>query len=186
MTAVSDENGALLEVLALTEAPPTTLEERIARIEDREQIRELVMRYAYLCDARQWDDLLDLYTDDIERVLGGTLTEQVRGKEALRALLVAPVLPRKDAGAAGPPPASKLATYALRHLVADEIIRIAGDGRTATAAVAYSLVAVDPADERRGQHEGAYVFSFRKVDGAWKFSRQVIFSNNAMNPLFRA
>ncbi len=31
-----------------------------------------------------------------------------------------------------------------------------------------------------------YVFDFRKVDGTWRFSRQLIFSNNAHNPLFQA
>ena len=38
------------------------------------------MAYGYLEDARRWDDMLALYTDDIERELAGSLTEIVRGK----------------------------------------------------------------------------------------------------------
>ncbi len=180
-----DENSALLEVLARPDRVPTTIEERVADLEDRERIRDLIMRYAYLCDARDWDALLALYTDDIERVLAGTLVERVEGKPALRERLVAPALPRKG-GVGGAPAPDRLATYTLRHLMADDVIRIAEDGATATAAVAYTLVAIDPAERRRGAHEGAYVFDFRKSDGTWRFCRQLIFSNNAYNPLFQA
>lgn len=38
------------------------------------------------------DDLLALYTDDIERVLAGSLIERVQGKAALREKLIAPTL----------------------------------------------------------------------------------------------
>jgi SnoaL-like protein len=181
---VDDENAALLEVLALPDRAPTSIEERVADLEDRQQIRDLVLRYAYLCDAREWDELLELYTDDIERVLAGTLVEQVRGKAELRERLVSPVLARKGETPGAPPP-DKLATYSLRHLIADDVVRIADDGEHATAAVAYTLVAIDPVDRRRGAHEGAYVFSFRKDEGRWRFCRQVIFSNSAHNPLFQ-
>ena len=34
-------------------------------------------------------------------------------------------------------------------------------------------------------HEGAYVFTFRKIDGTWKFTRQVVMANTAFNPMFR-
>jgi hypothetical protein len=180
-----DENAALLEVIALTDRAPESVADRVADLEDREAIHDLIMKYAYLCDAREWDALLDLYTDDIERVLAGTLDERLRGKAALRERLVAPALPRKD-GDGGPPSPSTLERYGLRHLIADEVIRIAGDGTTARAAVAYSLVAIDPVERRRGAHEGAYVFDFRNVDGTWRFSRQLIFSDNAYNPLFQA
>lgn len=48
------------------------------------------MRYGYLEDARRWDDMLALYTDDIERVLAGSLVERVQGKAALRERLFRP------------------------------------------------------------------------------------------------
>ena len=61
------------------------LEARVARAEARQQIRDLIMVYGYLEDARRWDDMLALYTDDIERVLAGSLVETVQGKAALPA-----------------------------------------------------------------------------------------------------
>ncbi len=76
----------------------------------------------------------------------------------------------------------------LRHLMFSEVIRIADDGGTATAAVQYVLAATreDPDGFRRGSHEGSYVFDFRNEDGTWKFCRQLIVTNNAHNPMFRA
>ena len=66
--------------------------ERVQVLEDRHAVRDLIMTCGYLRDARRWDDLLDLYTDDIERILAGSLEERVQGKAALRAKLVAPTL----------------------------------------------------------------------------------------------
>lgn len=40
------------------------LEERIRRIEDREQIRDLVSRYGYVVDGRDIEALADLFTPD--------------------------------------------------------------------------------------------------------------------------
>ena len=59
--------------------------------------------------------------------------------------------------------------------------------KTARAAVQYQMVATsdDARGFRHGSHEGSYVFDFRKEDGQWRFSRQLIVSNNAHNPMFQ-
>lgn len=180
------EIDVLLEVVQRPERERETTEERVQALADREEIRDLIMAYGYLCDARRWDDLLALYTDDIERVLAGTLTERVRGKAALREKLVAPTLERSGGGG-GPPPPARLEQLELRHLMASEVVRLGDDGLTATAAVQYQMVATsdDERGFRRGAHEGSYVFDFRKVDGRWRFSRQFIVSDNAHNPMFQ-
>ena len=178
-----DELEQVLEVFRRPERPRTTVEERLTALEDKTAIRELIMAYGYLCDARRWDELLEHYTDDIERVLGGTLAERIKGKEALKQVYEAPVLPREDGQA---PPASEINTYELRHLIVGDMVRLGDDGTTAWAVAAYSMVASkgEVADFVRGQHEGAYVFEFRKVDGRWKVSHFTVFSENARNPLF--
>ena len=162
------------------------LEARVARAEARQQIRDLIMVYGYLEDARRWDDMLALYTDDIERVLAGSLVETVQGKAALRARLVDPVMAAKSGAAAAP--RTEVERLGLRHLMFGEVIRIADDGTRATATLQYILVATrDGADgQRRGSHEGSYVFDFRRIDGEWRFCRQLIVTNNAHNPMFRA
>jgi 3-phenylpropionate/cinnamic acid dioxygenase small subunit len=181
------EIEALLAVVLRPEARRPTLEARLTALEDRQAVRDRINEYAYLCDARRWDDLLALYTDDIERVLAGTLTEVVRGKAALREKLVAPTLDRRSLPGAAPPP-DHLLTMRMRHLIAGDVIRLGDDGMTAAAAVQYALVATsdDERGFRRGVHEGSYVFDFRKVDGTWLFARQHIVSDNAHNPMFQA
>jgi hypothetical protein len=175
----------MLEVFRRPERPRTTVEERLTAIEDRQRVREVLMAYGYLCDARLWDELLELYTDDVERVLGGTLTENIKGKDALREVYLAPVLPREDGDA---PPAAEINAYEIRHLIVGDIVRLGDDGETAWAAASYSLVASkgDIDDFVRAGHEGGYILEFRKVDGAWLVSKFTVFSENARNPLFRS
>ena len=184
----ADEEAALLAALALPEAPCANAEERLRALEDERAIRDLIHRYGYLCDARRWDELLELYTDDIERTLGGTLREHVKGKPALRAKLVAPTLERKRAGDAAAPPPDRLLALSFRHLMASEVVRRTSPDE-ATAVVQYTLVATcdDGREPSRGAHEGSYIFRFRRgPDGRWRFCAQTIFSDNARNPMFQA
>jgi len=181
------EMTAMLEVVQRPERARTSVDERVQALEDRDEIRGLIMTYGYLCDARRWDDLLALYTDDIERVLAGSLVERVQGKPALREKLVAPTLEHRSGEGAAPPP-SHLEQLELRHLMASDLVRLGDDGVTARAVVQYQMVAVsdDERGFRRGAHEGSYVFDFRKEDdGRWRFCRQFIVSNNAHNPMFQ-
>ncbi len=182
----ADEIDALLGVVQRAERPRATVEERVQALEDRETIRGLIMAYGYPCDSRRWDELLELYTDDIERILAGTLVERVQGKAALREKLVAPTLERRSGEGSAPPP-NQLEALGLRHLMASDVVRLGDDGVTATAAVQYQMVATadDEQGFRRGSHEGSYVFEFRKDGGRWRFSRQFIVSDNAHNPMFR-
>ena len=181
------EMTAMLEVVQQPERPRESIDERVQALEDRDEIRGLIMRYGYLCDARRWDDLLELYTDDIERVLAGSLVERVQGKAALREKLVAPTLQHRSGDGAAPPP-SALEQLELRHLMASDLVRLGDDGLTAQAVVQYQMVAVsdDEGGFRRGAHEGSYVFDFRReADGRWRFCRQFIVSDNAHNPMFQ-
>lgn len=181
-----EELAAILEVANRRERPRATLDERVELLEARRAITDLVMLYGWLCDARRWDELLDHYTDDLERTLLGTLDERVKGKEKLRELYDRPQLPRRG-DAAGPPPADQINTYELRHLIHPPVVRVADDGRTATVAAVYSLVASsgDGPSFRRGEHEGGYIFGMRRErDGRWRFASMVVISENARNPLF--
>jgi 3-phenylpropionate/cinnamic acid dioxygenase small subunit len=179
------EETELLAAVTRREQPRRTPEAQLDAAEDRETIRDLIMRYGYLEDARRWDDMLALYTDDIERVLAGSLVERVQGKAALRERLFRPVMV-STAGQAGAAQ-DELDRLGLRHLMASDVIRLSDDGTHAVAAVQYTMVATrdDEHGFRRGSHEGSYVFEFRKEAGTWKFSRQVIITDNAHNPMFR-
>ena len=181
------EQQLLIDAVLSPDKPEADLEKRIAAIEDKSAIRDLIMQYGYLCDARMWDQLLELYTDDIERELGGTLTEFVKGKKALREKLERPTLERKHLDAEAAAAAQFLENLELRHLMASEVIRLDSDGNSAQAVVQYALAVISDANGecRKGVHEGSYIFSFRKQKNGWKFSKQIIFSDNARNPMFQ-
>ena len=50
-----DEIELLLAVVRTPERARTSLEERIALLEDHRQLHDLVLTYGWLCDARRWD-----------------------------------------------------------------------------------------------------------------------------------
>lgn len=182
-----DELAMLLDVVRTPERSRDTLEERIQLIEDHRRISDLVMAYGWLCDARLWDELLELYTDDFERFLVGTLEEHLVGKEILRERYVSPVLPHSD-GKGGPPPASQINSYEIRHMIHPPVIRVADDSQTATVAAVYSIVATDGDgnDVARGEHEGGYIFKLRREpELGWRFTCLTVISENARNPLFK-
>jgi hypothetical protein len=183
-----DELAMLLDVVRTPERPRETLEEKVALIEDKQRLNDLVLAYGWLCDARRWDELLELYTDDFERFLVGTLEEHLVGKEVLRERYFAPVLPRKGDGS-GPPPASQINTYEIRHMIHPAVVRVDDDNVHATVAAVYSIVATtgDGPDFRRGEHEGGYIFGFRREpEVGWRFNRMTVISENARNPLFQS
>ena len=183
-----EEVDGLLAVLRMPPPQPGTPDERLQLLEDIEAIRDLIMRYGYLCDFHRWDELFELYTDDIERTLAGTLAEVVKGKDQLRPLLEAPALPVRAEDGQGENLVSGRGAIPLtpRHLICGEVIRIADDRSEAWAVAQYTLVMTKEQGEwDRGAHEGAYVFHFRPDDGRWKFDRMTVIANSAHNPIFR-
>jgi hypothetical protein len=183
----NSEIDELLAVVRMPEKERTTVEDRLQLAEDHRRIQDLVMAYGWLCDRRNWDELLDLYTDDFERRLGGTLDEVAKGKETLRELYFRPVLPRSG-GAEGPPSADVINTYELRHLIHPPVIRVADDNNDATVGAVYSLVATsgDGPDLRRGEHEGIYIFGLRREpEHGWRFATMKVISENSRNLLFQ-
>lgn len=184
---MTDEIGALLDVLRLPERKRTTTEERLQAIEDKIAIRELMLAYGYLCDARRWHDLVEHFTEDVERLLGGTLTEHTIGKTELLQRYLAPALTAANEEVTLRDNAD-VETYGLKHLMVDDVVRLSDDGDEAWAVARTQLVATSEstAGFQRGAHEASHVFQFRRVGGEWKIARFAVFSNAAHNPLFGA
>jgi hypothetical protein len=182
-----EELELLLDVVRRPERPRTTVEERLQLLEDHRRIADLVMAYGWLCDARRWDELLELYTDDFERFLLGTLEEHLVGKEALRAAYERPVLPRKG-GAGGLGDDTRPESLEIRHMIHPPVIRVSDDGDHAHVAAVYGMVVTsgDGPAVRRGEHEGGYLFELRREPEGWRFCRMSVISENARNPMFWA
>lgn len=176
----------VLDVVRRPERPRSSLEERVTLLEDHRQITDLVMAYGWLCDARLWDELLDLYTDDFERFLLGTLDEHLVGKEALRRAYESPMLPRAD-GKGGLSRDLLPESLEIRHMIHPPVTRVSDAGDHAIVAAVYGLVVTsgEGPSTRRGQHEGAYIFELRKVpEVGWRFCKMSVISENARNQMF--
>lgn len=182
---VSEQNR--FEVINKRDGTPRSLEARLQRLQDKEAIHDLMMRYGHYCDAQDWARVCDLYTDNVERVLTGTLDERVKGKARLLNLYLNPVLPTKDGkklGAAVPVGKSKTT---VRHMFASPVIRIAADGKQAWLTSYFSLIRSNekPAGFERHVHEGTYIFTFVKQGRQWKISKMVVNTEIGHDPGFQ-
>lgn len=128
-----------------------TLEERVQRLEDIEEIRRLKIRYAQLCDANyDPDGIAALFTEDA--VFEGGALGDYKGREAIRQFMAG---------------VSKQITFAV-HFMIGHMIDIAPSGKEATGSW-YLLDAVT-VKGRADWIAVTYDERYRKVDGRWLFS----------------
>jgi hypothetical protein len=162
------------------------LEEKLQLVIDKQRIAEMIHEYAFACDSRQWDVLEELYDENIERVMSGTLSETVRGRDKLIALHANPALPRAEGVEMEKRDLGKIKGLEIRHLIGTQMVRIGNDNQHAWALCHYQMALVGQENDQweRGLHEGTYLFSFSKESGAWKFIQHLIWTNNAANPMF--
>lgn len=125
------------------------LERRLQRLEDRAAIQELLARYAMACDLRDFDALIDTFTDDgiFHSVIGAT-----RGRDELRAYY------EDRFSRYGP-------TFHVPHsLVLEELVDDHARGRVQ----AHSEIMMDEGLFVSGH---VYVDEYERTsDGAWRFS----------------
>ncbi len=166
----------------------TATDEIVQLLADKQRIEEMIHEYGVACDSQGWDTLQEIYAENIERIMTGTLSETVQGRDQLIELHRNPVLPRAPGMKTVNVGLARFRDRELRHLISTKIIRVS-DGNTKAWALAYYQMAVVGQDDdgwHRGEHEGTYVFSFSKETGAWQFTQHLIWTNNAVNPMFSA
>ena len=129
-----------------------TLETRLRRLEDLEEIRRLHVEYGRALDARDFEAYCGLFTEDGEFVSNGTV---YRGREAIRGML--------DGLGAGP------AGQNL-HLFANPAIELRGDRATATLTWAFVVAGEDGRPALRLL--GRYSDVLRRDSGRWRFERR--------------
>jgi uncharacterized protein (TIGR02246 family) len=134
-----------------------SVEERLGRLEDREEIRQLVQDYRRHLDARDLAAYARLFTQDGEW-LGGT--GYGRGPTAIRDMLTERL--------AGNPPAPGPTSW---HLVSDPEIRL--DGDQATGSVTWALIQRGEGDTPVIRLLGHYEDTYRRENGRWRFQRRV-------------
>ena len=131
------------------------LKRRLQVMEDKEAIRDVLVRYAFTADLERTDDFIKLWTEDGTFDLG-TQYGVWKGREQIKQLLDGPV--------------HKSITNRSQHLMVHYIINV--DGDTATAA-GYSLVTVHWQAGFGIFRCGFRTFRFRRVEGRWLIQETV-------------
>ena len=154
----------LLSLLGLapvaTAAAPQAevLLQRAQRLADVAEIKRLQAIYGYYLDRSDWDNVVDICTDDIVAEYGSSGV--YRGKAQYRAMLYA-----IGYGKAG------LRVGQLRdHIPLQPVIHIDADGRTAHGRW-MALVLLGQYGEYARWQTGPYENEYRKENGRWKISR---------------
>jgi hypothetical protein len=131
---------------------PITIEERVQRMEDLEEIRHLFTAYAIYLDHANYDAYAGLFALSGQLDLGSA--GQATGRAAIRALIEKLLQHR---------------TTPVRHIISSPVIRL--DGARATASVMWTMLSCSsdgrPAIGMVGHHEDIIV----REDGVWKFQR---------------
>jgi hypothetical protein len=138
-----------------TAAGDPSLPARIQSLEDREEIRNVLLEYGRTLDARDFAAYSRLFAKDGEWKGGfGSVT----GPAAIQAFM------EKNIGAGGKPGA----TY---HLLSNFVINVQGDTATAWSRWAY----VTPGADKKPviSQGGHYDDTFTRENGHWKFKRRV-------------
>jgi hypothetical protein len=174
------------EKAPLWERQRETLEEKLEFMIDKQRIHDLVHEYALATDAKSWDVHQKLYHEDIERIMTGTLDETVHGRDNLIALHINPALPHKEDMTTKKRDFARIEGLEIRHLIGSLMTRVSDDNQEAWAICHYQMALVGRENDawEHGRHEGTYVFSFVKTEGFWQFKQHLIWTNNAINPMF--
>jgi uncharacterized protein (TIGR02246 family) len=137
-------------------ADPTTVEARLRRLEDLEEIRELFLRYQRCLDAKDFAGYAGLFAEDGVFVAGAL---EARGPAAIEELvrgMLGSLLTESSGDDA--------------HLVVNPSVTV--DGDRATAAVTWVYVVRSAEDEPRLAKLGHYDDVLARTAAGWRFLRR--------------
>lgn len=153
VTDANDDIQAAALLLQIEE-----LEQSLTRVKGTNEIKRLQRTYGYYIDRSEWDNVVDLLTDDATAEYGNAGVYV--GKESVRALLYGVGYGEKG-----------LQPQQLReHIQLQPVITIAADGNTAKGRWR-GLVLLGQYEEYARWQEGPYENEYRKEDGVWKISK---------------
>lgn len=131
-----------------------SLEARVQRLEDREELKELRARYCYCVDTEDWESFFDLFTDDPVLDFGGMGVYEGRdGLEEFTREFV-------DAQLQG-----------SAHMLTNPILDIDGDRATGKW---YVEAPITFADGSGAWRQGYYRDEYRRVDRTWKIAHSTM------------
>jgi 3-phenylpropionate/cinnamic acid dioxygenase small subunit len=122
---------------------------------DYEAIRQLMYRYSFYVDQRDYDKLLAHATFSLIWQTEGIEHTGIRGAEEIRAYYANHQKDRRPS----------------RHVVTNVLIEIAEDGQTASV-YAYVTSVGHPPEPPSVLLSGHYEDRFEKIDGEWRFTQK--------------
>jgi len=139
---------------------PESIETRLRRLEDREEIRQVLIDYGRTLDKRDFDGFSKLFSRNAEYAGGGS-TEVIKGAGAI-AKSLKEIIQKNPAGLNSP----------NFHLFSNETIQIKGDEASASSMGAFVV---------RGDNNlpetvmlATYYDVLIRENGSWKFKRRVV------------
>ena len=154
-------DGDTDRALAQLQGRVAALKQRIARLQDADQIENLISAYGYYLDKQQWDQLADLFADD------GSMEISLRGiyigKPSIRRALELFGPQNIEPG------------HLHNHIQLQPVIHIADDGIHAwSRSRALSELATY---QRIGMWgDGVYVNEYVKENGIWKIAKDHVYT----------
>ena len=174
-------NPTQLEILYFREKQPTSLEERLDRLESKLEIMSIVNMYSQSHDLQDWDLFMDYCTDDIERVITGSVSSRDVGKQQLHEVYKrGQRMARPDGTQVVYDPSIK-----RKHMVVTPVARISDDGKMGWYSGYTSLVSTKdtPGGHVRSQHEAIILLTFVREGGRWKVKRMNLNTELGHDPL---
>jgi hypothetical protein len=135
------------------------MESRLRQLEDREEIRRLLIDYGRHLDQRDFDAFSRLFAEEDGEWIGGM--GKAKGSKAIRKLMEDTI--GKNAENSGPP------NY---HLFTNEMIDV--NGNRASATTKWMFVVQSENGRPQPIYLGHYEDTFIRQNGRWKFLKRVV------------
>jgi hypothetical protein len=149
-----------------------SVEARLQRLEDREEIRQLLMDYGRFLDKRDFASFSRLFAEKEGEWIGGM--GKAKGTEAIRKLMEDTI--GRDTGGQMSAP-----NY---HLFTNEVIQV--NGNEAKAATKWIFVVQSASKQPQPFYLGHYEDTLVREQGRWKFLRRLVYGDiPADDPLSR-
>ncbi len=157
---------------AISAEKKESIEARLKRMENREEIRQLLTDYGRYLDQRDWASFSQLFAEKDGEWIGGM--GRAKGSQEVRKLMVDTIGSNKGTPAAG-------GNY---HLFMNETIDVNGD--TGKATTKWMFVVQNSSKQPQPFYLGHYEDTLIREQGRWKFLKRVVYSDiPADDPLSR-
>lgn len=171
-----------MDVVRIKESEPANLEQRVARLEAKLAIIDLMASYAagvQIGDAGSMDG----FADDVEYVLAGTIDMRANGKKEMQDYH------RTNRGYKRVIDGKRIwrgSDTNFRHMMCLPVIRVADDCQTAWVTMHFSgfITRFTPVHSDKSTHDGTYILTLGKQDGRWQIKKFVNITELAHDPLY--